>query len=488
MYELTETEIEKISLDIDRQGLTYTLLKNELLDHVCCSIEEEMEKGMTFNDAYRKIRQQMGPRRIRQIQDETLSLISKKYRRMKRIMYVLGIAIPIILMVAIVFRLQHWPGGGLLFTLALFILAVFFLPIFAMVKIRDTRRLDEPVPLGFYLTGTIAGILTVIGSLLKIQHMPGAGVLLSLGLVSMALVFLPMFAVIKVREANQKKEPLNRGYYILAVLAGIMFIAGALFKLQHWPGAGWVIITSWLLVAAILLPLLVLNILGQKGNRLNNFFLVVLAFSFAAVLVLSQVTRPERVLYYGFIPGEKSMVAQADYLGERCDLLVRSASEADPAGIPAVVNTISVEADAICAFIESAKREMILAESDRNREAVKEGRIDYYWVLGIDAQDPVREIMIGPKDMGGKAHELRSMLGTFREHALSAADNKALRSFIEENLDVSQPPDDGSGQGWEDVYFTGPLIQAVNNLSMFESSVRLIEHELLAEQLENDLE
>jgi hypothetical protein len=48
MYELTETEIDLISRDIDQQGLTYTLLKNELLDHICCSIEEDMEKGMTW--------------------------------------------------------------------------------------------------------------------------------------------------------------------------------------------------------------------------------------------------------------------------------------------------------------------------------------------------------------------------------------------------------------------------------------------------------
>jgi hypothetical protein len=480
MYELTETEIDLISRDIDQQGLTYTLLKNELLDHICCSIEEDMEKGMTFNEAYRKVRHLMGPRRIRQIQDETLSLISKKYRRMKKIMYGLGIAIPIIIVVAIIFRLQHWPGGGILFTLALFTLGLFFLPIFAMVKIRDTRRLNEPVPLGFYMTGTIAGMLTVIGSLFKIQHMPGAGVLLSVGMAIMAFALLPMFAIMKIREANEKKESLNRGYLILGVVAGILFITGALFKAQHWPGTGVVLFSSWLAVAVILLPLLVMNILNQKGNRLNNFLLVVLAFSFVALLLLSSLTRPSRDLYFGFIPGETCMTEQSVYLGDQSHRLVESARQADPGGITPGMQSISKKADEICEYIESSKMEIIAGASERNIDAASGGRIDYFRVVGIDARDPVREIMIGPDDAEGKAYHLRSLLQSFKEASLSATENTGLRSFINTNLDLSAPRDD-TGRSWEDYYFNGPLIQAASNLTMYQSTVRLIEYELLME-------
>ncbi|HEC44157.1 MAG TPA: hypothetical protein ENI20_15140 [Bacteroides sp.] len=288
MYELNEVEIDKISGDIDQQGLTYTLLKNELLDHICCNIEEEMENGLHFNEAYRKVKQEMGSRRIRQIQDETLYLINKKYRKMKKTMYGLGIAIPILLGVGLVLKLQHLPGAGLIISVGFLAMAVLFMPIFAMVRIRDTRQQNEPVPLGFYLTGMTAGILTIIGSLFKIQHMPGAGIMLTLGLGTMALAVLPIYAVLKIRDARAKNLPVNMTYYILGVIAGILFIAGGLFKIQHWPGAGVVLMVSWLAVAVILLPLLVLSILKQEGNRLNNFLLVVLAFSVIAILLLAQ--------------------------------------------------------------------------------------------------------------------------------------------------------------------------------------------------------
>ena len=120
MHELNAQEIDQISLDIEKQGLTYTPLQNELLDHVCCQIEILMETGMTFNEAYRKVRTEMGKKRVRQIQHETLSLISKKYRRMKRTMNVLGVIAPLLLFIGLTFKLFHWPGAGILITLVLF--------------------------------------------------------------------------------------------------------------------------------------------------------------------------------------------------------------------------------------------------------------------------------------------------------------------------------------------------------------------------------
>jgi hypothetical protein len=288
MYELNETEIEQISVDIERQGLTYTLLKNELLDHICCSIEEEMENGMTFNEAYRIVKMQIGGNRIRKIQDETLYLVNKKYRRMKKTMYVLGILIPILTGLGLVFKIQHWPGASALFTVGLISMSVVFLPVFAMVRIRDTRQQNEPVPLGFYITGMVAGILTILGSLMKLQHLPGAGVVITVGLASLALGVLPIYAVIKIRHARANDKPVNVANYVIGVIAGILFIAGTIFKSMHWPGAGTVLTISWIAVAVFLLPLLILNILKQEENRLNNFLIILLGFSFIAMLLLLQ--------------------------------------------------------------------------------------------------------------------------------------------------------------------------------------------------------
>ena len=44
MAELNKKEIEILNREIEKQGLTYTQLQNELLDHLCCDIETKMDE------------------------------------------------------------------------------------------------------------------------------------------------------------------------------------------------------------------------------------------------------------------------------------------------------------------------------------------------------------------------------------------------------------------------------------------------------------
>ncbi|MFC2112179.1 hypothetical protein ACFLTA_02840 [Bacteroidota bacterium] len=480
MYELTESEIEQISGDIDQQGLTYTLLKNELLDHLCCNIEAEMENGMTFNDAYRKVKRKMGTKRIRQIQDETLYLINKKYRIMKKTMYGLGIAIPIIIVIALVFKLQHWPGGGILFTVALSALAVLFLPIFAMVKIRDTRQQNEPIPTAFFITGMIAGMLIIIGALGKIQHMPGAGAILSLGIVSMGIVFLPMYAILKFRNASEKNEPINKTYYILGIIAGILFLAGTLFKIMHWPGAGVVLFSSWLAVALILLPLLVLSILKQEGNRLNNFILVVLAFSFVSILLLSTLNRSTTNWVEGFLTTERSLVTEAEYFKSESDRLLREIESAGSSDAIDIMQSIHSEADEVCSLMRSLQKDMVLFVKEENKAAIqKDGNIDYTIVAAKDIDYPSIVIMLRTEGSDANASILKSRLESFRDKTLAASENQELKSYISSQLVFYK--DEWIDESWEELYFHGALIQSATHLSMYQSTVRMIEYELLRE-------
>ncbi len=480
MLELTEKEIEKISSDIDQQGLTYTLLKDELLDHICCDIEAEMEKGLTFNEAYKKVKNILGKKRIRQIQDETLYLISKKYRIMKKLMYVLGIAVPIIVVLGIIFKMMHWMGGGLIITLALFTSGVLFLPVFVMVRIRDTRRQDDVVPMGLYLTGMIAGMLTIIGAMLKIMHFAGGGVCISLGLFGLAAVFLPMFAVLKIREARRNNKPLNKGPYIMGVIAGGLFIFGALFKIMHWPGAGWVIIVSWLSVAVLFLPLLVLSILKQQGNRINNFFSIILIASLIAVFLSALVRAPSKVILHEYVRMEKSLASNAAFLDARNDVLVSEAMLNGEGEILNSMQEISEEADRMCMFMQKAKQDMVLMAAKENQAAIQpDGRIDFDNVLAIDAQAPSEIVMIGPEGHGGKAFELLDILELYVNTALSVSSSKTLKEYIDEQLDLSFPPDDADN--WAEYYFSGPLIQSAGCLTRYQNAVRRVEYEVLRE-------
>ncbi|HRC90567.1 MAG TPA: hypothetical protein PK210_00565 [Bacteroidia bacterium] len=45
-----------------------------------------------------------------------------------------------------------------------------------------------------FVSGTVAGSLTVLGGLFKIMHWPGANIMLVLGLGTLAFIFIPIAA------------------------------------------------------------------------------------------------------------------------------------------------------------------------------------------------------------------------------------------------------------------------------------------------------
>lgn len=57
--------------------------------------------------------------------------------------------------------------------------------------------------LATYIIGTISSMLFVIGILFKIQHWPGAGVMLTLGLAAFGIVFIPLCAIYHYRKPEK---------------------------------------------------------------------------------------------------------------------------------------------------------------------------------------------------------------------------------------------------------------------------------------------
>ena len=90
MPELSLHHIEQISRDIRRQEITFSHLLEDLIDHVCCDVENEMQTGLNFGEAYKKVKQKMGSRRLKEIQEETLYAVDTKYRYMKNTMKISG--------------------------------------------------------------------------------------------------------------------------------------------------------------------------------------------------------------------------------------------------------------------------------------------------------------------------------------------------------------------------------------------------------------
>jgi len=82
---LNDSNINYIMDDLYRRGLIYEPLKDELLDHICCKIEEQMGTGMKFMDAYNAvIDQYFKTNELQEIQSLTLSELNSKPKIMLR--------------------------------------------------------------------------------------------------------------------------------------------------------------------------------------------------------------------------------------------------------------------------------------------------------------------------------------------------------------------------------------------------------------------
>jgi hypothetical protein len=304
MPELSLQHIDQISRDISREEISFSHLLEDLIDHVCCDVENEMQNGLSFSEAYRNVRQKMGSRRLKEIQKETLYAVDTKYRYMKNTMKISGVAGTVMFGFAALFKIQHWPLAGVLMTLGALILAFIFLPSALSVLWKETHNRKR---LFLVSSAFAAGMLFIFGTLFKVQHWPFAGALLTLAALFGILFFIP--ALVQNRSSDQQNKS-KRQVYWLGGLGTALFFAGMLFKLQHWPLATIFIIIGIILLCFIAFPIYT-RLTWKEENYVNpKFIFMVIGYLLivvpGAMLTLS-LQHSYQAYYYPYNDQQKAL-------------------------------------------------------------------------------------------------------------------------------------------------------------------------------------
>lgn len=138
-----------------------------------------------------------------------------------------------------------------------------------------------------YITGLLTVFVIFAGALFKIQHWPGAGIILTIGIASLVLVFLPM-AICEHYRSSGNSFPLL--HFITWLTCFVMFTA-MLFRLMHWPFAGIGLLIALPFPYIIFLPLFLVSTSKDKSFSINNLvavlFLLVVSSVFSALLALN---------------------------------------------------------------------------------------------------------------------------------------------------------------------------------------------------------
>ncbi|MDA3866301.1 MAG: hypothetical protein PF489_06050 [Salinivirgaceae bacterium] len=274
---LTQEQTTQIIADVSNANIYYSHLRDDLIDHICCDIEHKMRQGYNFSDAYNKVQERIGYKGLKQIQNDTFFLIDKTYRNMKKLMKIVGLAAPVLLGVGSMFKILHWPGASILLLLGFFVLCFLFLPTSIYIFYKETRSSKNVL---LFLSGFIASIAISVGVLFKVQHWPYAQNLLLGGFAVLLLIFLPTLLWVNYRKDPRK---IPKSELIIGFLALLFFIGGYLFKIQHWPGASVLILLGNVLLFFIAVPLYCRALLREKQFVSGKVIFTILAAAWLVI-------------------------------------------------------------------------------------------------------------------------------------------------------------------------------------------------------------
>lgn len=421
MAELNEKEIEILNREIEKQGLTYTQLQNELLDHLCCDIEAKMDEGLAFLKAFEEVRQRLENNRIQEIQEETLLLINQKYRMMKKFMYILGTIAPSLVIIGAFFKLMHWFGSGVLLVMGSFLLGAVYLPVFAMVSIRDTRK---------------------------------------------------------------KEKQVNKLLYVAGVLTGFVFITSMLFKIMHWPGAGLGVLISVILAVGFFIPVLVAHALKDKENQLQNFSILIFVFSFMAVNIMVFALKVSKNVLHSMVESAEVTMMSSRTLESGNTLLLKEAAMNEQLSPDMLdrANAIHAHTGELDEYLQDLMSDILLATHEDNRMAILEdGSIDINEANYFDVHKSTELVIFGNELQKGNGSELLSSVATHRDLLLEYA-GPGLDEQINTLLDLdSKYPTE---EIWlSETFRKTPMVAAIISLSNLQFKIQFLEGELLKELL-----
>lgn len=202
MYCLSNEQIDFILNDISARGVKMDSLQQDLLDHICCIIEHNLEENGDFENFYQSTIKTFYKEKLAEIEEETKSLIDNKhFYTMKKAMIMSGGFSTVVLTAGIILKFLHLPGAGISLVVGITTLSLIFLPLMFTLKIKEKQGTRDKMLIGL---GTLIGMLFCMATMFKLMHWPGANLMGISSIALLGLLFIPVYFVTGIRKADTK--------------------------------------------------------------------------------------------------------------------------------------------------------------------------------------------------------------------------------------------------------------------------------------------
>ncbi|MEJ1241723.1 hypothetical protein WBG78_26500 [Chryseolinea sp. T2] len=156
---LSNNQIEIIRAQIAR-SIQIQSLQDDVLDHVCCALEEHDELEGEFEVAVQSVVKELAPDGLPQMQRDTLLLLNIKHIVMKKFLYSLGLVTAMSSSMGLCFKILHLKGADFLLTWGLLAFTLLYLPaqVILWYRTNENVALAEKLKIVFaLLSGLITG-------------------------------------------------------------------------------------------------------------------------------------------------------------------------------------------------------------------------------------------------------------------------------------------------------------------------------------------
>ena len=199
---LKPNEIEELEKYLRDGGLSFDPLKSELLDHLICDVEVQMNKGTDFSQAWLTVKQGIPNNHLKHIEKETMELMNKKINVSRLLV---GISLGLLIL-ASTFKLMHLPGAAIL--LIGFLAFTSLILLFGSVRnvyVYKEKKGRAVILLTAFILATFIGAFCF-----KILNLPGANPLNLFSIVSLCILF-PALSIYFYRSKQKLKDHLIIG-------------------------------------------------------------------------------------------------------------------------------------------------------------------------------------------------------------------------------------------------------------------------------------
>lgn len=137
-------------------------------------------------------------------------------------------------------------------------------------------------------------MIVFMGGIFKVNHFPGAGIMLTLGMLMLIFLFLPLALTNHYRAEGNRQNLL---LYIVTWLTCLVVFGSMLFKIQHWPGAGKLLMIALPFPYVVFLPVFLAVTAKNKNFSIHNTVFVLFLLSGISVssVLLSLNVSKERI-------------------------------------------------------------------------------------------------------------------------------------------------------------------------------------------------